>query len=75
MERYITNEIYNHLAPSNSLELANAESELWGLLSELVPKEKHLRVEEKLNEVLSIVEEEDFHLGFNEGMRCILKCM
>jgi len=73
MERYITDEICNHLEPSNSLELTLAENRLWDMLTEYIPEEQYLKIEEKLYEVFALVEKEFFHYGFTEGIRFIVK--
>lgn len=75
MKRNITDEICNNMEIQTSAEMLMNEIVLWNTLKGQLGEEEYQQVEDKLYELLGIVEKEFFHYGFKAGVRFLLECM
>lgn len=75
MEKYITDTIYNNTAWERSAYEELGEKEIYHRLSDLIPMEEYMPIEELLNEFYVGLEKEWFYRGFTEGIGFILDLM
>jgi hypothetical protein len=73
MERYITDAIYNNTEQPGDKNVEIAMIRLYERLSDKLPREEYLYMEEELNRIHDMIEKEWFRRGVEEGVRLLLK--